>query len=132
MDSFDVSIDHALSLVRVEATGELSQADGEKIITVARTTAAEFGYDLLYDVRQSHTNIPIVEWFQLPRNLEVFKETKTRRIKAAILISPNDAIDTYKFYETVMYNLRLKLRVFFNEPEALEWLKGNASPDVME
>ncbi len=130
MDSFDVSIDHARNLVRVTTIGELFQADGEKIITIARTTAAELGYNALYDVRQSVTNIPIVEWFQLPRSLEVFKETKTRRIKAAVLISPNDAIDIYKFYETVMYNLRLKLRVFFNEDEALEWLTNNSSADL--
>jgi len=106
----------------VTATGELFKADGEQIITLARTAAAEHGFCVLYDVRQSRTKVPIVEWFQLPRNLEVFMDTKKRRVKAAVLISPDDAVDKYSFYETVTTNLGIKLKIFFDEDDAIEWL----------
>src|SRR6476661_7341741 len=112
MDSFYIKTDHEQGLVIVIATGELSQTEGEKIITLARTTASEYGYAVLYDMRKSRTNIPVVEWFQLPRNLEVFKDEKMRGVKAAVLISPDDEVDKYRFYETVTDNLGIRLRIF--------------------
>lgn len=129
MDSFDIKTDHEQGLVIVVAEGEITQSEGEKIITAARTTAAEYGYSVLYDVRQSRTNIPIIEWFQLPRNLQVFKDEKMRGVKAAVLISrDDDEVDKYKFYETVTDNLGIRLKIFFDEAQALKWLDGKPSP----
>ena len=131
MDSFFVKTDHEKGLVILVATGEITKSDGEKIITVARTTAAEYKYlAALYDLRQSRTSIPIVELFQLSRNLEVYKIQEMRTIKAAILISPDDEVDKYKFYETVTDNLGIRLKIFFDESQALEWLAAKPPPTV--
>ncbi len=123
MNSFDIFVDHNLKLVKITATGELFQADGEKIISLARETAAEHSYHVLYDIRQATTTVSFSSWFHLPRELEVFQKLPTRKVKAAVLVSAGDkAVEDYKFYENVMENLGIPLRVFFSETEALEWL----------
>ena len=132
MESLNISIDHERDLIRVTAVGELIKSDGEKIITLARTVAAEHGFDVLYDVRQTRTKIPVVEWFQLPRNLEVFKDEKKFRVKAAVLISPEDDVEKYRFYETVTTNLGINLKIFFEEEEAIEWLCKKPSTSWLE
>ena len=125
MNSFDVSLDHENRLVKITASGEFFQADGEKIITIARTTAAEHGYNALYDIRQATMTVNFASWYDIPRKLEVYKDLKTRRVKAALLVSPQDkAVEDYKFYEIVTDNVGLKLRVFFNEDEAFTWITG--------
>lgn len=123
MKTFEVSLDNELRLVKVTTFGELFQKEGEEIVSVARRAAIEHSYNILYDMRQSTMTVPFASWFNLPRNLEIFKDTKTWRTRAAALVSPDDkALGDYKFYETVTANLGLKLRVFFEEAEALAWL----------
>ncbi len=53
MSSYDVSLDHELRLVRITASGTLYQNDGEKIITTARTAAAENNFNVLYNIREA-------------------------------------------------------------------------------
>lgn len=128
MASFDVFLDHERRLVRITAFGELFQPDGEEIITTARTKAAEHQYNVLYDIRQATTTVNLANWFNLPRRLEVFHERKTRQVKAAVLVSPTDkAMEGYKFYEVVTDNLGIKLRIFFDETEAIEWLNRQSN-----
>ena len=69
MESFNISLDHKLKLIRVTAIGEMFQADGERIITAAREAATENAYDILYDIRQATTSVPFASWFNLPREL---------------------------------------------------------------
>lgn len=126
MDSLEISLDHENKIVRVTATGQLNLSDGESIITEARTTAGKYRFDIIYDIRNASTVVPFADWFHLPRKLPVFKEENARSIKAAILASPEDkALGDLKFYETVTYNLGFKLRVFFDENEAIAWLLQN-------
>lgn len=124
MPKFDIFTDDRLRLVKVVAQGELFQGDGEAIISAARTKAMENKYDILYDIRQATTTVLFSSWFELPRKLEVFQEEESWNVKAAILASPDDkAVDEYRYYETIIAELGFKLRVFFNEDEALKWLQ---------
>ena len=124
MNSFEILVDPDLELVKIIASGELLQADGEKIITLAREAAAKYSYNVLYDIRGATTTVAFSSWFHLPRELSVFQSLPTRRVKAAVLCSPNDkAVEDYKFYQTVMENLGISLRVFFDETEAADWLR---------
>ena len=123
MDSFEISLDHKKNIVRIKVIGEMNQAEGEKVITAARKTAGQNGYDILYDLRLATTNVAFANWFHLPRKLDVFNDTNARLIKAAIIASKQDkAIDDYKFYEVVTDNLGFKIRLFFDEVEAVSWL----------
>lgn len=126
MQSFEVFIDHENRLVRITTYGKLYQKDGEQIITVARKTASEHSYNVLYDMRKATTIVSFSSWFSLPRDLDVLKKIETRFVKAAILASPDDkSIEDYKFYQTVAENLGLRVGVFFEENEALAWLSKN-------
>lgn len=128
MSDFQVYVNHELKLVKITAAGELLREDGEKIITVARQTAAEHSYNLLYDIRLATSSISFARWFHLPRTLPVFQNSQSRNIAAAVLVSPDDkAVIDYKFYEVVTANLGFKLKIFFDENEALEWLRANSS-----
>lgn len=128
MNSFEISFDDKRNVVRATVVGEMLQADGEKVITAARKTAAEKGCNIIYDIRQATTKVAFAEWYHLPRKLEVFKQDNARQIKAAVLASPEDkAISGYKFYETVTDNLGFKLRLFFDESEAIAWLFEESS-----
>ncbi|MGC2238095.1 MAG: hypothetical protein WA584_18180 [Pyrinomonadaceae bacterium] len=123
MSSFEVFIDAELRLVKVTAFGEFFQKDGEEIITTARKAAAEHDYNIIYDMRQATTTVAFASWFNLPRNLDVFKDIEPWRTRVAVLASKQDkALNDYKFYETVTGNLGLKIRVFFEETEAMKWL----------
>ena len=81
---------------------------------------------MLYDVRQATTTVAFAGWFHLPRYLPVLQDSKTKSVKAAVLASPQDkAVEDYKFYEIVTDNVGIKLKVFFDELDALKWLNVN-------
>lgn len=123
MVSYTIEIDNDVQLIRVEVFGEILQNDGERIITEARTAAGENGYDIVYDMRRSNTKVSILDWFRLPRNLDVFMQAKARLIRAAVIISKDDeSLEEYRFFETVTRNLGFSLKIFFNEEDALVWL----------
>ncbi len=129
MDTFVVDLDHDRGFVRATATGDVLQRDGERIITTARTTAAEYGYSVLYDMQHATPRVPLSNWFHLPRELAVLKDSKTRYIKAAIVISADAPVAAYEFYELVAQNLGLSVRIFFSEGEAVAWLAGEHLSD---
>lgn len=129
MDSFEISFDHNKKIVRATVCGVMNQDDGEHIISTARKTAAEHKYNILYDITQATTKVGFANWYNLPRKLEVFKDAAAHKIKVAILASPDDeAVKDYKFYELVAGNLKLKIKVFFDEDAATDWLIIN-EPD---
>jgi len=80
-------------------------------------TAAEHQYSILYDVRNTTVEVSLASWWFLPRELEVLQQSKTRFLKAAVLITHGETEQDYKFYETVMQNMQLKLRIFYNEDD---------------
>lgn len=124
MSIYDVFLDHEQRLVKVTAKGELFQSDGDEIITAARTKAMEYDYNILYDIRQATMTVLFSSWFDLPRRLDVYKDERSWNIKAAILVSPHDkAVEEYWYYETLTANLGYKLKIFFDEDKALQWLK---------
>lgn len=128
MAFFEVEIDDVRRLVKISASGVFFQEDGEKLISTARSAAAERNYNVLYDMRDATTKVPFASWYTMPRNLEVFKGDTTRKVKAAILTLETDkSLDDYRFYETVTANLGFRLRVFTDETEAIEWASANAA-----
>jgi hypothetical protein len=123
---YDINLDHENKIVHVVAHGDFVRKTGEEIITKVRLTALEHLYHILFDVRQASTNVTLSDWYFMPRELQVFKKPNTHKIKTALLISRGKEEKGYRFYENVTSNLGRKLKVFFSEEEAMEWLK---SPD---
>ena len=128
MSSFEVILDHENRLVRITVYGELYLKLGEEIITTARTTAAEHHYNAIYDLRKTQTIVSYADLYNLARRLDVYANPETRRVKSALILSPQDkAIEDYKFYEIVTDNVGLQLRIFFDETEAGNWLSGKST-----
>jgi hypothetical protein len=119
---YSITLDPGNNIVRVVAHGELVKELGEEIITKARITAAEHQYHILCDVRHAEAIVSFADWFFLPKMLPVYKDNKTRTIKTALMISPGNQESEYHFYETVMHNEGMNLKVFLKEEEAVIWL----------
>jgi hypothetical protein len=120
---YSITLDDINGIVRVVARGELVKELGEEIITKARLTAAEHKFDILCDVRHAEAIVSFADWFYLPKTLPVYKDNKTRIIKTALIISPGNQESEYYFYETVMKNEGMNLKVFLKEKEAVKWLE---------
>ena len=65
--------------------------------------------------------VALVEWFYLPRELEVLKRLPTRIVRVAVVVAPEE-IEEYRFYENVATNVGLRLQVFLDEDEAVAWM----------
>ncbi len=122
MSQYDISQDDDLKLVRVTAHGEFSRALGVKVITAARLRAAETGYNVLYDFRDTVTRVAMIDWYDLPRRLDVLRTAEARSAKVAVLYPAHSAKD-YQFYEDTAANAGLTVKIFQDEAEALAWLK---------
>ena len=109
-------------ILRVVVQGRITKAQGEAIITEARTTAAELKYRILCDARDAIADVKLVDWFFLPRTLGVLRDPKTRGIRTAVIVPNNALKKAYDFYETVTSNLDMRLKMFLTEDEALAWL----------
>jgi hypothetical protein len=121
---FDIRLDHENKIVHVVAHGDFVRKTGEEIITKARLTALEHLYHILFDARKARTKATMADWYFMPRQLNVFKKPNTHKIKTALLISRGKEEKAFRFYENVSRNLGRKLKVFFSEEEAMEWLKS--------
>lgn len=119
---FKTDVDHSLKLIHVATDGQLSKEDGFEIITTARSLAAQHHYNILYDVRKSQVLVQLADWFFLPRELEVFQNSQARKVKVAVLISAGPEEENYHFYENVIVNLGMQLKIFLDEAEALNWV----------
>lgn len=106
MDSFEVFLDDTRKIVRLTAAGIIDYPVLEKMIDTARRTAVETGYNILYDVRQAQTKVALGNWFFIPRDLEIFKASRSQKAIAVILASTADkGVKGYKFHTTALGNL---------------------------
>lgn len=122
-EQYSIDLDSERNLVRVVVCGEIRREDGEQIITRALSTAAKHGYNVFCDVRKATVKVTLVDWFDMPRTLRIFKNEKTRLINTAVLIYKGEQEEGYRFYETVSHNLGRHVRIFLKEKDALEWLR---------
>ena len=123
MLSYKIEPIDELWFVRVEVRGEFDRESGTKIITEARTLASDKNFNIFYDLRGAVSKVQLSDWFLVPRTLEVFQHKNARLTSVAVLLSRNDkTIDQYNFFETVTGNLGFRLKLFFEENDALDWL----------
>ena len=120
--NFTITVDEERGFLRVDAQGNIDKQLGEELITNARLKARKNQLNILCDVRRSNAKVSLSDWFFLPRTLSVYKNTQTRSIKTAILITPGNQEEIYEFFENVTYNLGLNIRIFLSEDDAINWL----------
>jgi hypothetical protein len=122
----EISLDEENHLIRLVVEGKLTKSEGEKIIIEARAVAAQNQYDILCDITKATILASMADWFYLFRNKEIYPSRSSE--KTAILINPDTRKD-YNFVKDVILNVRLKIRIFSNENDALKWLKTHGSKD---
>ena len=115
-------IDHDNHLVRIRVSGIVTLADGELIVSEARSEASRLKYNILYDCRGMILHTRINDLYKTIRNLPVFKETQAFHTRTAILHAPEDDNTQYKFYEITATNFGLSVQVFVDETEAFNWV----------
>ena len=119
---YTITLDHERGVVHVTGQGEFNRDLGDEVITKTLEIAAEYHYSILCDARQIKAKVELVDWFYLPRRLAVYRNSKTRGIRTAIVVSTGKQEKVYRFFETVTRNLGMNTRIFFREEDALEWL----------
>ena len=126
MDHFEykIDLDQDRKVVIVTVQGKISNKSGKEVITNARSSAEEYGYNILYDLRETELSISVADLFHLARNPEVLGNPKMKYVtRVAILSVPDDQNSNYNFYETTAHNAGLRVKVFMDEEEAYEWLR---------
>lgn len=119
---YEITLDDDRGLVRVVVKGMIKRELGEEIITTARTVGAQKKYHIIYDMRQATADVTLADWYFLPQRLTVLKKVETRILRAAVLIQPDEQQKDYQFYETVMNNQGMRVRIFLKEQMAIKWL----------
>ena len=117
---YKITLDDENRLVRLVVRGELTKREGENVIVETRARAAESQYDILCDITEGSIKATTADWFFLVRNKEIYPSAPSE--KTAILISP-DKGKIYKYVENVNRNVGFKIRIFFNEEDAIKWIR---------
>ena len=119
---FEIGSDAESRIVTCTASGELDLGEGARMAREARKRSHELGYGLLYDVRAVSVKASLVDAYDFPRRIdELYEKPEHRSARAAILFEKDDAF--WRFFETVVRNLRLMVRIFQDQQEALRWLR---------
>ena len=104
-------------LMRVRVWGHDSIGDMQaQRLEVIRLHEAHGADALLVDVREQTSSAPLFDLFD-------FGDTWPTAIQVALLVSTTTP-DDILFLETVAMQRGKKMRVFFSETEALDWLDG--------
>ena len=122
MSELQFTVDHDRSLIHVVCTGDIDKEGGVEIISRARESAVEHNYNILYDMRDASVDVKLADWYLLPRNKDLIKNSESHTINVSILAPTDNAESNYKFYETAATNIGLSVRVFTDEAKALDWL----------
>ena len=121
---YTITLDHEQRIVHVVAQGEFDVKSGGELITNARKNAAENQYNIFCDVRQSKASVTLADWFFLPRRLGVYQNIKMHRIRTAIVVTAGKQENVYRFFETVVSNIGLNIKIFLRDEDALQWLRS--------
>ena len=127
---YTIDVNDDQRIVHVVARGIFYPPLGDEMIIKSLNTAADHGYPILCDARESVAKVSLFDWFFLPRRLWVYRHARTRNIRTAIVVTAGEQESIYRFFETVTTNLGLNIRIFLDEAIAKHWLlqQGRATP----
>jgi hypothetical protein len=120
---FEATIDHQRELVWISYAGTLTLGVALSLLRAARAKAAESGYPIVYDLRQANLLASLVGLSEYPSQFIEPEARASNYLPAVHLISPDDNPDYWQFYERQAQAAGLKLRLFYEEAEAITWLK---------
>lgn len=118
--SYQITEDEENNLVHLVVHGSLKKKDGEKVIVETRSLASQLGCGILCDIRNASFDVNMADWYYLVRDREVYPTIP--KDKTAILIN-KESWKLFKFVENVTRNVGMRIRIFRNKQDALDWLK---------
>lgn len=119
----EATVDNVRKLVWISYAGILTLDVGLALLQAARAKAAETGYPIVYDLRQARLHLSLLTLGEYAAKYIVPEAARSQYLPAVHLISPNDNIEYWRFYERQAQMQGLKLRLFFDESEAVSWLQ---------
>ncbi len=119
----EATVDERRKLVWIRHTGILSVDVALAMLAAARSKAAEVGYPIVYDFRQSRLHVSLWTLGQYPTKYIQPAAESSGYLPAVHLISPDDNLDYWRVYEQSAINAGLRLKLFFDEDEAVVWLQ---------
>jgi hypothetical protein len=108
-------------IVLLRHTGQLTMEDALQARAAAVPWLNEIGlWRLLADIREAELSLSLAELFSFNAS---HAEAFPKGTRIACVFSPDKArLEDVQFSETVAQNRGAMLRVFVQEPEALDWL----------
>jgi len=99
------------------------------LVDIARTEQPPADYDLLVDFRHAHSQISILDVYQLAAELTTHGDTFRR--KMALLVTEGTGFDRASFFETCSHNRGFAVNAFTDYENALRWLlSADDTPDA--
>lgn len=121
--NFEAIADHERKLVWISFSGMLTLDVAAGLLQAARAKAAEVGYPIVYDLRQARLLASLVGLSEYPTQFIAPAAQASGYLPAVHLISPDDNPEYWRFYERQAQAAGLKLKLFYQENEAIAWLQ---------
>ena len=117
------------NIILIKVSGELDIPTMKEAIEAAGPVILEHACNnILGDFREAEVPLTIVELIELYQHW--IKTLKTNQIsrfqakRAMLLNADQPAVEKYRFFETFSTNRSSRVRPFFDQNEAEQWLKG--------
>ncbi len=116
-------LDNKKKIIFCTLEGELNIEEAISLSRKLRGQAAELEYHLLYEaskLREPESNMPVHDF--TVKLSSILDATIHRNIKVAFVYEPGSYDGYWQFYENAAKERGLKIRVFPDENDALQWL----------
>jgi hypothetical protein len=109
-------------IIKVKVFGELTPKETALMGKNIRIKAKELNYKILFDLTEADNKVSISEaYFWFADHYDEI-DIKLRYIPTAHITHERDK-SFFRFFETTCYNKNIRVRMFMEHKEALEWLK---------
>ena len=131
MANFEITLRDDVRLVRVTVKGNLDKTAVLEIPANARALSNKYGYNVLYDLRESRLQVDLPAVLADPRNIIAEKKDPgARSARVACLVKPGPDFEAWLASEDVLQGMYFPVLVFTHEEQALDWLFASTPGDA--
>lgn len=131
MADFEITLREDVRLVRVTVKGNLDKTAVDEISANARALSNKYGYNILFDLRETRLQVDLAAVCADPRNIIAEKkDPSARSTRVAGLVNPGPDFDAWLAVEDVLQGMDFWALVFTHEKKALDWLFASTPGDA--
>lgn len=120
---YRIKLDFDRRLIWIDHKGGIDLATAAVMTAEARQLANVYCYHLLYDFRQSRITASLTAVGEFPALHVTSVLGEHPELASANLISPQDNLEYWRFYGRACESAGVIWKAFFEESEALNWLR---------